>query len=343
MGTLHILTSSQKPVHIDNRTDAFAVGAVKFIENMQRHGWDCVHYGIPGCQVDCDVFMALDFLSEDKKENMRRYNENAGEEIKRRKKPGDMIMCFYGWGNQQAAEMNKDLPIVEPYVAYDHTAVFAPYRVFSSYAAQHMYYGHHKMLMNPSWFDAVISNGFTPSEFEFATEKHDYVLYFGRVIESKGVRDCIQATERTGDKLIIAGPGTLESLGYESVPDHVTFVGLCNAEQRKDLMKNAKAIFGPTHYVEPFGNMVIEGYFSGTPAITTDWGGFVDTVVNGVTGYRCRSMREFECALKNIHNIDPHACRKFAEENYSEEVVYKKYHEYFLKILDKHSNNLIVF
>jgi glycosyltransferase involved in cell wall biosynthesis len=81
--------------------------------------------------------------------------------------------------------------------------------------------------------------------------------------------------------------------------------------------------------------MVVEGYLSGTPAITTDWGGFTETVVNGVTGYRCREMREFVDALKNIDKIDPHVCRKYAEENYSEEAVYKKYHEYFLKIQQK--------
>ena len=332
MATLHILTAPDKPVHIDNRIDAFAVGAVKFIDNMMKHGWDCVHYGIPGCEVSCETFMALPFIYNDYHENMKRYNENAGKEIQRRKKPGDMIMCFHGWGNQQAAEMNKDLPIVEPYIAYDHTAVFAPYRVFSSYAVQHMYYGHHRMLLNPSWFDAVISNGFTPSEFEFVTEKEDYILYFGRIVESKGIHICIQATERTGQKLIIAGPGTLEGLGYKSIPDHVTCVGLCNAEQRKILMKNAKAIFGPTYYIEPFGNMVIEGYLSGTPAITSDWGGFIDTVVPGITGFRCREMREFEYALNNIHKIDPYVCRQFAIDNYSEDVIYKKYHEYFLKI-----------
>jgi len=335
MTTLHILSAPDKPVHIDNRIDAFAVGAVKFIDNMMKYGWDCIHYGIPGCQVNCETVMALPFIYNDYQENMRVYNVNAGKEIQQRKKPGDMIMCFHGWGNQQAAEMNIDLTIVEPYIAYDHTAVFAPFRVFSSYAVQHMYYGHHKMLMTPSWFDAVISNGFTPSEFEFTAKKENYVLYFGRVIESKGINVCIQATQLSGDKLIIAGPGSLEDLGYKEIPEHVTCVGLCDARQRKELMKNAKAIFGPTYYIEPFGNMVIEGYLSGTPSITTDWGGFIDTVVHGVTGFRCREMREFVDALKNIHTIDPHVCRKFAEDNYGEEVIYKKYHDYLVKLQSK--------
>jgi glycosyltransferase involved in cell wall biosynthesis len=98
-------------------------------------------------------------------------------------------------------------------------------------------------------------------------------------------------------------------------------------------MRDATAVIGPTYYVEPFGNMVVEGYFSGTPAITTDWGGFADTVVNGVTGFRCREMRDFVHALENIDSIKSEACRQWAMDNYSEEVVHDQFHEYFIKIL----------
>jgi glycosyltransferase involved in cell wall biosynthesis len=187
--------------------------------------------------------------------------------------------------------------------------------------------------MSPSWFDAVIPNAFTPEEFEFSETKKDYILYFGRIVESKGLNVAIQATKETGNKLVIAGPGSLADLGYKEIPEHVVTVGLCDANQRKVLMRDARAIIGPTYYIEPFGNMVVEGYFSGTPAITTDWGGFVDTVVNGVTGYRCREFKEFINALNNIDKIDPHVCRKWAEDNFSETVVHEKFDFYFKKIL----------
>lgn len=334
MNTLHILSSPYNPVHIDRRIDAFAVAVVKFIDNMQRLGWQCIHYGIDGCEVNCEMVTCLPSIPKDTHEAISQYNNTAKLEIAKRKKPGDMIMCFHGWENKEAAEANSDLPIVEPYIAYDHTAVFAPYRVFVSYATMHMYYGHKGMLMTPSWFDTVISNGFDPNEFEFKTQKENYILYFGRIVESKGINLAIQATEKSGHQLILAGPGSLRDLGYEKDPPHVTCVGLCDAERRKHLMKYAKAIIGPTHYVEPFGNMVIEGYLSGTPAITSDWGGFTETVVQGVTGYRCREFREFVYALKNIDKIDPYKCKEWAIKNHSEEVVYKKLDQYFKKILD---------
>jgi glycosyltransferase involved in cell wall biosynthesis len=333
MPTLHILSNPTGPVHINNRIDPFSIAVIKFIKNMTLLGWNCIHYGVIGCEVDCESVICLNKISSDRNACTAQYNKQAAIEIAKRKKAGDLIMCFHGWENKVAAEANKDLPIVEPSIGYDTKAVFAPYRVFVSYAQMHMFYGERGMLMTPSWYDAVIPNAFTPSEFEFNEHKKDYILYFGRVIENKGLHVAIQATEKTGHKLIVAGPGNLSDMGYKEIPPHVTCVGLCNAEQRKILMRDAKAIIGPTYYVEPFGNMVAEGYFSGTPAITTDWGGFTETVQQGVTGFRCREFKDFTNALENIDTISPHDCREWAEYNYDEVVVHKKFDDYFKKIL----------
>lgn len=333
MPTLHILSNPTGPVHINNRIDPFSIAVIKFIENMTALGWDCIHYGIIGCDAPCETVICLDEIYSDRNICTSAYNKRAAIEIQKRKNTQDLIMCFHGWENREAAEANKDLKIIEPSIGYDTKAVFAPYRVFVSYAQMHMFYGERGMLMNPSWYDAVIPNAFSANEFEFNSNKGDYFLYFGRVIHNKGVDVAIQATEKTGQKLVIAGPGNLSDLGYKSIPDHVTCVGLCNAEQRKLLMKDARAILGPTYYVEPFGNMIAEGYFAGTPAITTDWGGFTETVQQGITGFRCREFKDFVNAIKNISSINPSDCRNYAMKNYEEKVVHEKFDDYFKKII----------
>lgn len=332
MNTLHILSNPSSPVHISKRIDAFSIAIIKFIENMQLLGWKCIHYGVVGCEVPCETVICLPHIYNDAQKNREVYNKNASVVISNRKHAGDLIMCFHGWENREATEANMDLLIVEPSIGYDTTAIFAPYRVFVSYAQMHMFYGERKMLMSPSWFDAVIPNAFTPEEFEFNDSKGDYFLYFGRVIESKGINIAIQATAKTGQKLIIAGPGSLTDLGYTTIPDHVTCVGPCDVDQRRVLMRDARAILGPTYYIEPFGNMVVEGYFCGTPAITTDWGGFIDTVVHGKTGYRCREFKEFVDAINNIDKISPEDCRNWAWSHCEETVVHQQFDQYFKKI-----------
>jgi glycosyltransferase involved in cell wall biosynthesis len=169
------------------------------------------------------------------------------------------------------------------------------------------------------------------SEFEFSEKKEDFFLFFGRVIEEKGIHLAIQATEKLGVKLVVAGPGSLSSLGYKQTPNHVECIGPADAEARKDLMKRAKGLLGLTYYVEPFGNMTIEANLSGTPAITTDWGGFTETVIEGKTGYRVRNFRELIDAMKNIESIKPIDCRNHGL-NYSDEAVHDRHYEYILRV-----------
>jgi len=335
MTTLHILSSPYNPANKDIRMDPFSILLWKFIKYMNDYGWGCVHYGITGTDVPCETVIVNNNLSDDRNHNINIYNTSAGEEIRKRKKPGDIIVCFHGIENKGACDMNKELKVVEPSIGYNTKAIWSPYRVFTSYAHMHMFYGERDMLMTPSWFDAVIPNGITADEFDYCEDKDDYILYFGRVIETKGVNIAVQASVETGVRLILAGPGHLHNMGYTEIPSTVEHVGLCDVEQRRKLMSKARAIIGPTYYVEPFGNMVVEGYFSGTPAITSDWGGFTETVINGITGYRCREFKEFCSAIENVSTINSKDCYDYAMNNYEDGVVHRQMHDYFIKIVEQ--------
>jgi glycosyltransferase involved in cell wall biosynthesis len=323
---IHVLVNPRNPTGLMNRIDPFAVHGYKYIKHLSPH-FQMVHYGIPGAQVDCEH---VDINTNP--QDIRGFNEKAGAEIQKRASAGDVIVCFYGVDNKLACDMNPNCKVVEPSIGYRANGTFAPYRVFTSYAQMHMYYGHSDMLMNPSWFDAVIPNPFTISEFEFVDKKEDYFLYFGRVCAEKGVDLAIQATQKMGKKLIIAGPGSLQEMGYASIPNHVEMVGYVGPEKRKELMSKAKGLLGMTYYVEPFGNMVIEANLCGTPAITTDWGGFTETVLEGKTGYRIRDFKSLLTAIESIDKIQPIDCRNWGL-NFSDEEVHDKHRDYINRII----------
>ena len=214
----------------------------------------------------------------------------------------------------------------------DTTIVFVSTEYLRSWAIANHTYGLQKMY-KPSWYHVVIPNYFDASEFEFSAKKEDYYLYLGRISVCKGVQIAIQITNTLNEKLIIAGQGDpISELGLKKLPDNVEFIGYADAETRKRLLKNAKGLFLISDYIEPFGGTTMEAMLSGTPVITSDWGVFTETVLHGVTGFRCRTFEQFLWATKNIHLINSNACQQWALNNYSLEKVSTMYEEYFLQL-----------
>jgi glycosyltransferase involved in cell wall biosynthesis len=103
-------------------------------------------------------------------------------------------------------------------------------------------------------------------------------------------------------------------------------------------MWNARALFVASYYLEPFGGVNVEAQLCGTPVITTDWGAFPETVLHGVTGYRCRVFNDFVWAAENVGSLKPDVIRKWAAGNYGMERISKMYDEYFSRLYELKTN-----
>jgi glycosyltransferase involved in cell wall biosynthesis len=97
-------------------------------------------------------------------------------------------------------------------------------------------------------------------------------------------------------------------------------------------MAGAVATLVPTMYVEPFGGVAVEAMMAGCPALTTDWGAFTETVEEGVSGYRFRSLREGVAAVEAAAELDRERVRARAEERYSLEAVAPLYERWFSQL-----------
>lgn len=345
MTTIHVLPNPSGVTNENYRMDAFGIATSKFIKTIPKFGYRLIHYGHELSEVECDNIPIIfnkdnpidtntGNLLEHKEDIAKLYCDRLRETLYSTKSSGDLVACFYGWSVKDALTPHGDLVITEPSIGYPAEAVFSNYRAFVSHAWMHYYYGTKKQLMEPNWYDDVIPNAFDPTEFEYCEDKDDYFVYLGRMVQSKGIDLAIQITERLGVKLIIASPGKLKDIGYESTPSHVEEIGYVDCDARKKILAKAKCLIAPTYYIEPFGNMVVEAGLSGTPVLTSDWGGFSETVAHGATGFRCRDFNGFLKAANLVleGKIKSHNCRKYTESNYNLDIIHRKMDAWFRRI-----------
>jgi len=340
----HILAVPHTVTRKDYSACAFTQKALKFAKMMRARGHHIIHYGHNESEVDCDeqvnitdneLFKAAYGHYDWKKEHFKHsttdhcnttFNQRAIEEVGKRKQPNDFLLLFWGVGHDAVGKAHPDMIAVEPGIGCFNTPC-TTFSIFESYAVMNYIYGQERS--QPKWFDAVIPNYFDLADFEFNAKPGDYFMYLGRIIESKGIGIAVEIAKRTGLKLKVAGQGDFKKeLGFDP-PEHVEVVGYLEPEARDDMLRGARALLAPTHYNEPFGGVTIEALLCGTPIITSDWGAFSENNIHGVTGYRCRTIEQFEWAAKNIDTIDRRKCRQWAEKNFSLERVGAMYEEYF--------------
>lgn len=352
----HLLGLPHVPTHPDAGLCAYTQKVVKMGTLLKKHlGHKVFAYVGEGSKLDCDEMVVVatnedriraygdynwyvDFFKFDANDHCyRTFNENAIREISKRGQPGDFILMPFGYGHKPVYdEFHKEMFCIESGIGY--RGIFAQYRVFESYAWMQYMYGYTQQ-DDGSWYDTVIPNYFDPADFPFCPDKEDYALYIGRLVRRKGVDIALQVTKELGMPLVIAGQGKLrnpsESMNINNEDNpNVTFLGSVGPEVRKHLMGRAKFAFVPTYYIEPFGGVAVENQMCGTPVLTTDWGVFNETVLHGVTGFRCRTFDDFLYSADNIDKIDPKDCRDWATSNFSIERVSKMYQEYFEKLAD---------
>lgn len=329
---------------------AYTQKVVKFGRMMTERGHEVIHYGHEDSDLVCTEHVTVTtnhdlkkaYGNYDWRRNFYKFDtgdhayqtffKNAIREVGQRKQKNDFILPFWGSGVRPICDAHPDMICVEPGIGYAG-GHWARWKIFESYAIYHAYCGLQSVgTCRQDWYDAVIPNYFDSEDFDFNKDKDDYFLFLGRVYSGKGIDVAIQVTEATGDRLIIAG----QNPDNISFPPHVEFVGYADVEKRRRLMSGAKGAFVASQYLEPFGGVQIEMLFSGTPTITTDWGSFTENNIHGVTGYRCRTFDQFCWAAENIGNINPRACREWAE-NFTLDRVAPIYEEYFQMVMDVHT------
>lgn len=114
-------------------------------------------------------------------------------------------------------------------------------------------------------------------------DKKDYVLYFGRYSEEKGVRTLLKACTALPEiPFLFAGGGPLEK--EISSCRNVRNLGFLRGEELKRIIRAARFTVFPSEWYENCPFTVMESQSYGTPVIAAHIGGVPELIQDGVTG-----------------------------------------------------------
>lgn len=128
----------------------------------------------------------------------------------------------------------------------------------------------------------AIHNFIDPKPIE-KIEKKNYVLYFGRYSEEKGIATLIKVCKKLPEiQFVFAGKGPLEE-AVNSVAN-IKNVGFQSGEDLLKLISEAKFSIYPSEWYENCPYSVMESQIYGTPVIGADIGGIPELIQQGKTG-----------------------------------------------------------
>jgi glycosyltransferase involved in cell wall biosynthesis len=340
--TIHLVSLPHTQTTKDYSHCAYTEKVRKFANMMKKLGHTVYLYASQDNQAECDELITCitkkqqkDLLGISKPtdnlgfeftisgKGWKEMNGKAIKEIASRIKEGDFICLIGGACQKDIADAFPNNISIEYGIGYE--GVFSNFMVFESYAWLHAVYGglYGASRADGRYFDAVIPNYYETNDFPLTTQKGDYFLFIGRLIDRKGWQIAQQVCEKLGKRLIIAGQGEFSGYGE--------YVGVVGPKKRAKLMGEALGVFVPTRYLEPFGGVHAEAMLCGTPVITPDFGVFTETVENGFNGFRCKSFGDFCEAARRCERFeesDYKAIRGHAQSKWSSDVVMFQYQEY---------------
>jgi len=175
---------------------------------------------------------------------------------------------------------------------------------------------------------------FTPIVQDGNSTKENYILYFGRISEEKGISTLIKAMKSFPHiHLKIAGTGPLLQKLSADKTDNISFLGFKEGQELKELISKARFVVVPSECYENNPLTIIEAMTLSTPIIGSNIGGIPELIQSNITGYLFSpgSIEELTKVIDHAINLEPSkyqqmvkATKEYAFLNFSKEAHYTR-------------------
>jgi len=134
-----------------------------------------------------------------------------------------------------------------------------------------------------------LTNFVNIEQFQPCYESDNYFVYYGRLVDYKGVFTLLEAMKEMPDShLFVAGDGDaaekMQRYIAENRLGNVSMLGHIDSEELIPLVQNAAATVVPSQWYENYSMSVIESLACATPVIASRIGGISEQVLDGWNG-----------------------------------------------------------
>jgi glycosyltransferase involved in cell wall biosynthesis len=163
-----------------------------------------------------------------------------------------------------------------------------------------------------------VHNGVDPAELTFQPRKQKFDLFLGRLHAVKGYHWAIAGTRRLGRPLRIAGAWR------PSLDPRVRFLGQVGGVRKARLLAEARLLWMPALWDEPFGMTLVEAMGSGTPVLGTRRGALPEVITPDV-GRLGTTLDELIALAPECATLDPEAGRRRFEKHFTHHAMAAEY------------------
>jgi glycosyltransferase involved in cell wall biosynthesis len=347
----------QPSPHPADLTNAPSDIAVAVAEGMARAGHKVTFFGPNGTQINGakvetanvqPLIKGLDDIAKVSAEEAKSSHNilglwdqyMAGEMFKRASKGEFDVLHFH---HPEAALPIARLYPKVPVVYTVHDPIDANFRqAMEMYGSDNQFFvsiSDNQRVTAPDLpYAATVHNGIDTEKFAYNDESGDYLLFSGRIMPDKGVREAIQLAEETNSRLLIIGAvysGQKDFFDTQVKPhlnDQILYLGFMERDLITTYYQKAKALLFPIQWEEPFGLTMIEAMSCGTPVIALRRGSVPEVVVDGKTGFVCGSVAEMKAALEKIDTIKRSDCRAHVQANFSNATMVQGYANVYRRV-----------
>lgn len=320
---------------------AFTGKALRFPRMMQAQGFEVIEYSNAGSEAGATHHVemlselefdrlygnrdATAFYGDDAcvgSEGHRLFEAKLIPALREALEPGDIICHPFGHAHESLLAQFPQHQHVETGIGYP-TLMANSFRIFESYAWMHHHQG--KEGRNGINYEWVVPNYFDLAEWEPQYKPGEYLAFLGRICQIKGMDTIRAIADHSPWPIVLHGQGDPSPWGHPNIE----YAGPIHGKARSEFLRNARACLMPSVFTEPFAGAGVEAMLCGTPLISVDYGAFTETVIQGLTGFRCHTLQDWVDAIHNVSGLNRQAIAYIARSRYSLEACGAKYKKIF--------------